>query len=238
VADAPVTIVTGAGSGIGRAVCELLANAGHRLVLVGRNESTLRETMDLITSRSAAPPEMLVVPADVADAAQAMSVIDLTLGQWGRVDALVNNAGAAPRAPIDETDEDLLYRTFAVNVFGPACLIARVWPEFRRREAGCIVNVSSVAATDPFPGFFVYGASKAAVESLSRSVANEGAEAGIRVFTVAPGAVETGMLRELFSERDIPSAQTLEPVEVAHVVCDCVLGRREGDAGGRIEVVR
>jgi NAD(P)-dependent dehydrogenase (short-subunit alcohol dehydrogenase family) len=235
-ADANVAIVTGAGSGIGRCVAELLANAGHRIALVGRTERALQKTMARITSGSAAPPEMLVVPADIADADQAASVVDLTVERWGRLDVLVNNAGTAELAPIEETDADMIYRTFAVNVFGPAMLISRAWPIFRRQHSGRIVNVSSMASVDPFPGFFAYAAAKSAVESLTRSAANEGREHGVRAFSVAPGAVETGTLRGLFSERDLPPARTLDPRDVAHVICDCVLGRRERDAGTTIHL--
>lgn len=232
--DTPVAIVTGAGSGIGRAVCGLLANAGYRLSLVGRREEKLQETMSEIDARSAAPPEMLILSADVTNAQQAMSVVDMTAQQWGRADALVNGAGVAPLAAIDRTDEDLLYRTFAVNTFASAYLIARTWPVFRRQRSGCIVNISTMGTADPFPGFFVYAAAKSAVESLTRSVAKEGASFGVRAFSVAPGAVETDMLRANFSERQIPRRRALDPLDVAHVICDCVLGRRDGEAGSTI----
>jgi NAD(P)-dependent dehydrogenase (short-subunit alcohol dehydrogenase family) len=233
-AQTPVAIVTGAGSGIGRAVCGLLANAGYRLSLVGRREAKLQETMDGIAARSAAAPEMLILSADLASAQQAMSVVDMTVEQWGRVDALVHAAGNAAVVSIDRTDEDLLYRTFAVNTFAAAYLIARLWPVFRKQRGGCIVNVSTMGTSDPFPGFFVYAAAKAALESFTRSVAKEGADAGIRAFSVAPGAVETDMLRANFSERQVPHRHTLDPLDVAHVICDCVLGRREGETGTTI----
>lgn len=232
----PVVIITGAGSGIGRAVCEQLAGAQCRLVLVGRTESKLAQTMDAIAAASAAPPDMLVVPADQSDAEQARSVIDMTLDRFARVDALVNNAGVAPSHPITETNEDLLYRTFAVNAFGPAYLIAAVWPALVKRKQGRIVNVSSRATTDPLPGFFVYAASKCALESLTRSAFNEGREHGILSFSVSPGAVETAMLRAIISEKVLPKSKALDPADVARVVCDCVLGRRDADAGAVIHV--
>jgi NAD(P)-dependent dehydrogenase (short-subunit alcohol dehydrogenase family) len=234
----PVAIVTGAGSGIGRAICEVLAAAGRRIALVGRREAALEETMAGIAARSVTAPEMLLLPADLSDARQARSVVDLTLAQWGRVDAVVNNAGVAPRAAIDETDEDLVYETFAVNTFGPAHVIARAWPAFVRRRTGCVVNVSSLASSEPFPGFFVYGATKSALESLVRSVAREGAEHGVVAWNVAPGAVEAPALRKLFSEREIPRERALDPFDVARIVADCVLGRRPEPSGSTIRVVR
>ncbi len=235
--EADVAIVTGAGSGIGRCVCSLLADARYRLVLVGRSESKLKTTMAEIKTHSASPPEMLLVPADLTDAEQAMSVVDTAVDRWGRLDALVNNAGVATLAPIESTTADLLSRTFAANAFSAAYLIGRAWPIFQRQGRGCIVNVSSLAAADPFNGFFVYAASKSALESMTRSAMKEGEGYGVRAFTVAPGAVETPMLRSLFSERDIPRDATLDPNTVAHVVCDCILGRRDAEVGGTIDVL-
>jgi NAD(P)-dependent dehydrogenase (short-subunit alcohol dehydrogenase family) len=232
----PVTIVTGAGSGIGRAACELLADLGHRLTLVGRRASALEETMSLIAGEVASPPEVLVVPADVSDEEQAAAAVDLTVERWGRVDALVNNAGAVHMAPLQETGEDVLFHLFAVNTFGPACLMARVWPIMVRQGEGCIVNVSSMAAVDPFPGLAAYGASKAALDSLTRSVHAEGAELGIRAFSVLPGAVETPMLRSLFSPADLPPRRALDPMEVAQVIVECVAGRRDEQRGTTILV--
>lgn len=232
----PVTIVTGAGSGIGRAVCELLASADHRLALLGRTNTALDETMEAIAARSMAPPDMLLIPCDVSNREQAVAAVDMTIERWGRVDALVNNAGAAPCCAIDEIDEDVLFSTFAVNTFGPAYLIGRLWPIFRKQRSGTIVNVSSLAAHDPFPGFLAYAASKAALESFTRSAQLEGAEHGIQAYSVAPGAVETQMLRGLFSKEVVPATATLDPLDVARVVCDCVLGIREDEAGTVITV--
>ena len=234
--NASVSIVTGAGSGVGRAVCLRLAEAGHHLTLVGRTETTLRETERSIRDRLGTAVQTQVLAADIADRGQAERVVEKTLERWGRIDALVNSAGAAPLVPIEQTDEELLGRTFAVNVYGPAYLIVRSWPVFKRQGGGCIVNVSSMATLDPFPGFFVYAASKAAVESLARSAKNEGEGFGVRAFAVAPGAIETPMLRRSFSWQQIPPEHTLDPDDVAAVICDCVLGRRDGEAGGTIRV--
>jgi NAD(P)-dependent dehydrogenase (short-subunit alcohol dehydrogenase family) len=228
----PVAIVTGAGTGIGRAVAALLAGAGYGLALVGRRRETLQDTADAI----GAPAETLVVPADLARPEAAGRVVDAVLDRWGRVDALVNNAGAAPLVPIDETTEDLLGDTFAINTFTPIRLVARLWPVFCRQRSGCVVNVSSMAAADPFPGFAVYAASKGAVEALTRSVINEGRQHGIRAYSVAPGAVETPLLRSRFDERAIPPEHALDPGDVARVIVDCVMGRREADLGRTIPI--
>jgi len=85
-----------------------------------------------------------------------------------------NAAGIAPRAPIERTDEELLDECFRVNAFGPAFLMIRAFPHMKARKSGCVVNVSTLGTTDPFPGFFAYAASKAALDSFTRSLAREG----------------------------------------------------------------
>jgi len=226
-ADQQVAIVTGAGSGIGRAVALALGEEGFRLALVGRDADKLRSTADSV-------PEALLIAADLSEADAALMVVDKTVDRWGRVDVLVNNAGVAPLVPIDETTDTLITETFAINAFAPIRLVASVWPVLRRQESGCVVNVSSMAVADPFPGFSVYAASKGAVDALTRSVINEGRVYGIRAFSVAPGAVETPLLRASFSAQAIPPTATLDPRDVARVVVDCIQGRREADLGQTI----
>ncbi|MFZ9692720.1 MAG: SDR family NAD(P)-dependent oxidoreductase [Phycisphaerales bacterium] len=227
---APVTIVTGAGSGIGLATARRLAAAGHRLALVGRTLSKLRDAAGSI--REAHPDvEIEVLEADLGDPAAARSVIPRAVARFGRIDHLVNAAGIAPLAPIETTDLGLLERTFAVNTFGPALLIAAAWPLMSRQRSGCVVNVSTIGTSDPFAGFFAYAASKSALDSLTRSVANEGRRHGIRAFAVNPGAVETPLLRMNFPEKTIPHARTLSPEAVAATIVECLEGKRTEPSG-------
>jgi meso-butanediol dehydrogenase/(S,S)-butanediol dehydrogenase/diacetyl reductase len=222
----PVAIVTGAGSGIGRSVATLLHARGFELTLIGRTRSKLEETAALAGATNA-----LRIACDIADSERAAACVDRTLERFGRLDVLVNNAGIAPVVPIGETTEELLEEVFYANTFGPAFLIARAWPVFLAQRGGRVINVSTMGTVDPFAGFFAYAASKSALDSFTRSIANEGAEQGIRAFSVNPGAVETPLLRQNFGESILPRNRTLDASAVAEVIVACACGEWDGENG-------
>ena len=228
-------IVTGAGSGIGRATALRLARAGWRLALVGRDPSRLSETARLMGTTGA---DALVLPADLARLDALAAVTDQASAALGRVDALVNCAGACPSGAIASLDAATLAPVFALNAFAPALLVARLWPVFLRQGGGCVVSITSLMAGHPFSGLSAYAASKAALESLTRSIHAEGAALAIRAFSIAPGAVETAMLRGLFDKTQLPASQTLSPDRVAEEVEHCLEHRRDERAGGTIHLAQ
>jgi NAD(P)-dependent dehydrogenase (short-subunit alcohol dehydrogenase family) len=225
-----VALVTGAGSGIGRATAVLLARHGWNVALCGRRRAPLAETAALLGSASE------VITADVGNAADAARMVESAVSRFGRLDALVNNAGYAPLLPIDRTTPEVIDEVYRVNALGPAYAIARAWPVFVRQRGGCIVNVSTLGTFDPFPGFFAYAAAKSAVNSMARSCAKEGVAHDIRAFAVAPGAVETAMLRAIIPESSLPRSATLAPEGVARVIVDAVTGRYDDRNGDTITV--
>jgi NAD(P)-dependent dehydrogenase (short-subunit alcohol dehydrogenase family) len=227
-----VALVTGAGSGIGRCVSLRLAGAGYAVALVGRRAEALRQTVSLMAPGA----EAIALVADVADAAGCAESVDRCVARYGRLDVLVNNAGAAPLASIDRTTPELLEACFRMNALGPAMMIARAWPRFAAQRSGCVVNISSMATADPFPGFFAYAAAKAGVNLMAKSCAKEGRAIGVRAFAVAPGAVETAMLRANFGERAIPAGRCLAPDDVARVVMECIDGAHDDRNGDTIFV--
>lgn len=230
-ADGQVALITGAGSGIGRATAILLAREGFRLVIAGRRRDALEETAAAIQGTGPGP---FLIRADLADPAEARGMIDDAVAQQGRLDVLINNAGEAVSRPISEHDGAAIQRAFSVNFFGAAAAIARAWPDFERQRAGCIINISSMSSVDPFPGLSVYGAAKAALNTLTKGCATEGASFGLRAFAIAPGAVETPMLRAIFSEPALPPDRTLQPADVAGMILACIRGDHDARNGGTI----
>ncbi len=222
-----VAIVTGAGSGVGRCVAHRLIERGWRVALAGRTEETLRETAEA----SGREADCLVAATDITEPPEAARLVGQTHEAFGRVDALINNAGMASLVPIVDVTIDALRDSFAVNTFGPGLLIAAAFPIMVKQKSGRIVNVASKGVKDPFPGFFAYGAAKSALDSFTRSIENEGKRKGVRGFTVAPGAIETQMLRGMWDEKQLPASSTLDPNDVAELIVACATGEKDDEAG-------
>ncbi len=219
-----VALITGAGRGIGRAVAIELAKLGYALVLVSRTESELRETAKFAPGAS-------VFPCDIAMAKAANDAVLNSLQKFGRLDAVIHCAGVAPVLKIDETTDAQWHEVIDTNLSAAFYLARAAWPTFLKQKAGVIVNISSIAARDPFVGFTAYGAAKAGLSLLGLSLAREGQAHGIRVHTVAPGATETQMFRKLMTPEQFPTEKTLDPADVARVVVQCVTGELAPTAG-------
>ncbi len=228
--DQPIVIVSGAGSGIGRQTALQLASQGYRQVLIGRTESKLQQTVELAQRQHGSRVRCRVMAADLADPATAGRAVDLALGEYGGLDAIAHVAGDAPYLSIEQLTPEIYRRCFDVNLSAAVYLASAAWPVMKNK-GGVIVNVSSMASVDPFPNFAVYAAAKAGVNMFTRCIAGEGQPLNIRAVTVAPGAVETPMLRGIFDKQAIPESRTLDPAEVADVIVDCITGRRRFDPG-------
>jgi NAD(P)-dependent dehydrogenase (short-subunit alcohol dehydrogenase family) len=219
-------IITGASRGIGLAAALRFAKAGYDIVAAARSPGPLEAAARQIQACGVACEAL---PVDISEAAGARELIEVATKRFGRIDVLVNNAGTAPLSPIDQMSDEVFDDCLRLNCGSVFFLTRAVWATMRRQRSGTIVNVSSVASIDPFPGFAVYGACKTWVNAFTQAVAREGQPLGIRVFCVAPGAVETQMLREHFP--DFPRDQTLAPDEVARLieaVCDPSYDRQVG----------
>jgi 3-oxoacyl-[acyl-carrier protein] reductase len=208
-----VVVVTGGGRGIGRAICERFAANGALVVAVARSVDDLNETRNTIEQRG---ERCEVIPTDVCAPDEVDALYDQVLSRFGRIDILVNNAGVAPLANIEALDPSQFEAIYAVNIQAVYLACRAVWPAMRSQGGGVIINISSVASVDAFSGFAAYGASKAWVNAWTKALAEEGRPLNIRVNAVAPGAVDTRMLRSAFP--DFPPDQMLQPADVAEVV--------------------
>ncbi|MFQ5411564.1 MAG: SDR family NAD(P)-dependent oxidoreductase [Phycisphaerae bacterium] len=207
-------IVTGAGRGIGRAVALRLSAVGADVVIAARTVDQLDETRRMIEHGGGG--RVLVVPADVSQVEDVENLIEQTRSLFDHIDILVNNAGTAPLATIDSMEPHLFDRIIATNVRTVYLCSRGVWPIMAEQGGGTIVNISSIAAYDAFPGFAAYGAAKAFVVAYTKFLSGEGKLCGIRVHSIAPGAVETDMLRDALP--DFPEEQALDPGDVAAMV--------------------
>lgn len=208
----------------------MLANAGFNLALAGRRAEALEQTREMVAETA----DAACIITDIAEPEQATAMVASAFDRFGRLDVLVNNAAAAPLLPIDQHTPAIVEQTFFTNAIGPACAIASAWRIFKSQHAAksnhplgpCIINVSTLGTRDPFPGFFAYASSKAALNLMVRSAAAEGREYNIRAFAIAPGAVETAMLRSLFDKKTLPTEQCLTPERVAEEIVACIMGER------------
>jgi NAD(P)-dependent dehydrogenase (short-subunit alcohol dehydrogenase family) len=200
--DGKVAVVTGGASGIGRATAAALAGAGARTIVVDRDA-------DALAALRAAIPEIVVVPADVADAAQVDAAHDAIAAEHGGIDVAINNAGVTrPIGWLHETPESSFDDIMAVNLRGVwLCLRAQL-RHMHARRAGVIVNTASAASFVGAPGVAPYTAAKHGVLGLTRAAALEYAGLGIRINAVAPGTVDTPM-SDAFALLDDPFADAL-----------------------------
>lgn len=183
-----VVIVTGGSSGIGLATARAFARQAAHVLITGRRTAKLAAIAQV-------EPRIAFLTADVGNPADAQRTIARALESWGTIDVLVNNAGAgAPRALADTT-VDHVNEVYAVNTIGPTLLAAAAVPHLVRSR-GSIINISSTLGTKAIAGFANYGASKAAIEHLTRCWALELAPQGVRVNAVASGPVDTDFLEE------------------------------------------
>jgi NAD(P)-dependent dehydrogenase (short-subunit alcohol dehydrogenase family) len=190
-----VALITGASRGLGREIARLLAQRGARLILTGRDPEALWAAAAELERQTA----VLALPGDVADQRHAERLVGLGLERFGRIDLLLNNAssiGPSPMPTLESYPLEALAEVFQVNTLAPLHLIQLVLPQMRARDSGLIVNVTSDAAVQAYPTWGGYGASKAALEQLSRVLAAELDGSGIRVYTVDPGDMNTRMHQE------------------------------------------
>ncbi|MGH3212586.1 MAG: SDR family NAD(P)-dependent oxidoreductase [Trebonia sp.] len=214
-------LVTGATSGIGRAAALALAARGARVLAAGRNEGRGEQVVKDIRAEGGAADYLR---ADLHDAASAAQLARLAAGAAdGAVDILVNNAGIGAAAPTQGFSEETYDAVMATNLKAPFFLVAEIAPGMAERGKGAVVNVTTMAAQFGMSGMAVYGASKAALNLLTKSWAAEFGPRGVRVNAVSPGPTRTegtepmgGTLDQLAAQS--PAGYVADPAEIAAVI--------------------
>jgi dihydroanticapsin dehydrogenase len=192
-----VAVITGGGSGIGRATCERFAEEGAGVVIAERDEASGRETAGKIGGKG------LFVRTDVTDEASVKHMVAEAVRAFGTINILVNNAAVFILRGIEATPEEWR-QILDVNVMGPALVAKHVVPQMREAGGGAIVNLASISSFIAQPNFWTYNASKAAIANLTRCMALDLVGDNIRVNAVAPGTIWTPIVQRLTREAGLP----------------------------------
>jgi len=217
-ANHKIIAVTGAGSGIGRALVLKLLSKGARIAAIDMNATTLQETCDLAGEYK---DKISHHVANVADQSVVDSLPAIVIEAHGAVDGIMNNAGIIqPFARVNDLDRDAIEKVLNYNLYGPINMIKAFLPHLLERPQAHIVNVSSMGGFFPFPGQTLYGASKAAVKILTEGLYAELIETNVGVTVVFPGAVDTNIAQNSgvsieIDDQENSSSFSLLPPEVA-----------------------
>lgn len=202
-----VVLVTGAAAGIGRATAELFAERGWRVALADRDETRLGAARSAIEQNGG---EAMAVPLDISDPDACEGVADRVVRDWGRIDALIANAGVQIGGSLLDTSDEDWRRILSVNLDGTAYSARAVVPGMLQQGKGAIVIVSSVNALMGIPGMTVYDMSKAGVLGLARSLAAEYGARGIRVNAVCPGNTLTDFHLDAMARKGVSADEIRE----------------------------
>lgn len=225
-----VAIITGAGTGIGRACAELFGEEGAKVVCVSRTQANLDETLALVKKRGG---EGMVIAADVSDPAQVQKVVDETIKAYGRIDVLLNGAGVGyswdSKSPgsmgaVTETEPDKWREVMAIDLDTIYLMCRATIPHMQKQGNGSIISISSVLGVMGNPDAHAYTAAKGAIVNLTRSLCAAYALDGIRANCVCPGFIDTPMIKshisafddEATADRLCPMRRAGRPEEIAY----------------------
>ncbi len=207
-----VSIVTGAGRGIGKAVSLLLGRSGSRVVLASRSEPQLRAVDEEIRKQNG---ETLVIPTDLTRDGDMRRLVGETLKEWGTIDYLINNAGWGKKAPVLHARVEDWDRTFQVNLRAPMVLSQLVLPTLIAKKGGAIINIASISGKMGSANSSAYSASKFGLIGFSESLFEEVREYGIKVTAILPGFVDTPLIP---STRQLDRSKMIRPEDIAQAV--------------------
>lgn len=245
-----IALVSGGGTGIGKAISEAMAKRGARVAIASRNPEHVESTAREFNSKELA---VLAIEMDVRKKPDVRSGLAKIIGAWGNVDVLVNNAGISGINRIDDPDDSRWYEILDTNLSGMYLLTKEVLKQMNGQSAGRIINISSVLGKFGVPGYTAYCATKHGMIGFTRALALEVVHRGITVNTVCPGWVDTEMARQGINETAanlgvtpqqfkeqavaaVPIRRFLEAEEVAELVCYLASDHANGITGQAINI--
>lgn len=221
--EGKVAIVTGAGRGIGRSIANMLAQHGVNVALAARSADELERVRQEIEQSGR---KAVCFPADLGEERDAVALVKNTMEHFGRLDILINNAGMGIFKPLAETATEEWDTIMRVNARGPFILCREAIPYLKQQKRSYIVNISSVVGVKGYENQSAYTASKHALMGMTKSLAREVRNLGIRVHAVCPGGVDTQLVAS--ARPDLDASVLMQPGEIADAVLFLVT--REGNA--------
>lgn len=192
-----VALITGGGTGVGKATAMLFAKEGAKVIITGRREQALQEAANEAKEQNS---DIEYLVSDISKEEDCKAAVDYAMNKFGRIDILFNNAGVLYKEITHETTTEQWCNTFNVNVRGMYLMSKYAIPHMLEQGYGIIVNNSSILGLKASPGFAAYNSSKGAVNQLTRSMALEYADKGIRVNAICLGTVYTPLAEEMFEQ--------------------------------------
>jgi NAD(P)-dependent dehydrogenase (short-subunit alcohol dehydrogenase family) len=212
--DGKVTILTGAGTGIGKGIARAFAREGSHLILASRNQANLEETQREITSSGV---KTLVIPTDVTNESEVKALFERTMQEFGRVDILINNSGTFDGGPFENLSLETWQKVLAVNLTGPFLCAREAMTIMKKQGGGRIINIGSISAQMCRPNSAPYNTTKHGLVGLTKSIALEGRDFNVVCSALHPGNVLTERRASSADAKDAEPMMTVDELALTAV---------------------